>query len=805
MALSSDELKKITEQLKSQAEFQRKLNEDTVSYSKLIKDIKLLHKNISDTKKIIAQQEEKSIKANKEFNDALSSGNKLNQTQYNLLKKNKEIEEAKLNILKNEVTELEKLTVELTRQAKEASNISHVFSNIKKDIVGITTNVKQNYGRFKTWSKTFEIDKSIRVSATQMGLLTKQTNSFRDSLDYAGSKTAAFGVGIGELAKLQSEYSDELGRSVMLGQDGLEAIAKISKATGLGAEGAARMAASMEQQGLSAERTSEFVEKTMNDSSKMGINASKVIKNIQANMKMLNRYNFKDGYNGLARMAQTVTKLGVSMEFAAGMADKLFDIEGAVDMTSQLQVMGGAWAKLADPFKLMYMARNDMEGLVEELGKAAESSVHFNKKSGDFEISALEMHKLRKVAEQTGVAYEELATAGKNAAKATFIKKQLNFSVSKEVQDFLATTSKLDKNGNATIEIEGQPKLLKSLSSLDESVLKKLIDEKSSLDERAKASQTFDEKITNLINQLKQFLLPMVDSLSKGLTPVVEKLSKTLSDPKFISGIKSAAETAGRAIAVVGKFMANNPGTAMVTAIAGIGLMQTAKWYLNGQALGTGFNSVAKSGGMGSDNTGFFKGKGGRIASGGGTGLITGGLNALSSDSVGEGIGNVAGGALGGILGTFLDPFIGPLGTILGAQLGSMAGGWIGDKIGGGKHDAMFNSPIHDGILPKLDNDFSKGRGIIQGGKITPIDNKDDIMAMKPNGPVDKVIKNKNTESIVKIEFGDIKFDGEIKLTSPGSPGIALDLLKDPIFVQNMSRIVHIETAKVINGGKVKG
>jgi hypothetical protein len=53
------------------------------------------------------------------------------------------------------------------------------------------------------------------------------------------------------------------------------------------------------------------------------------------------------------------------MDFAAGMSDKLWDIEG--DMSAQLQVMGGAWAKLADPFHLMYMARNDMKGLTEEI------------------------------------------------------------------------------------------------------------------------------------------------------------------------------------------------------------------------------------------------------------------------------------------------------------------------------------------------------------------------------------------------------------------------------------------------------
>ena len=40
----------------------------------------------------------------------------------------------------------------------------------------------------------------------------------------------------------------------------------------------------------------------MNDASSMGLNASKVIKNIQNNIKLLNRYNFKGGVKGLAKM-----------------------------------------------------------------------------------------------------------------------------------------------------------------------------------------------------------------------------------------------------------------------------------------------------------------------------------------------------------------------------------------------------------------------------------------------------------------------------------------------------------------------
>jgi hypothetical protein len=45
---------------------------------------------------------------------------------------------------------------------------------------------------------------------------------------------------------------------------------------------------------------------------------------------------------GLEAMGKLATKLGVKMDFAAGMSDKLWDIEGAVDMSAQLQVMGGA-------------------------------------------------------------------------------------------------------------------------------------------------------------------------------------------------------------------------------------------------------------------------------------------------------------------------------------------------------------------------------------------------------------------------------------------------------------------------------
>ena len=830
MALSQDELNKLKAELKAQADFQAKINEHAGDYLKLIKEIKLLNKDITSAKNKQAEQEAKAAKAASDYEAEVKKGVNANAKLLKELEDIVDLENAKRDILRDEVKEIQKATAALVKQAKEATNMRNVFASIKKDVVSITSNVKQNYGRFKSWSGTFEMDKSIRMSATQMGLLSKQTDGFRGSLDLAASTTASFGVSIGELAKMQADYSDELGRTVMLGKDGLEAMGQMAKATGLGAENAAKMAADMENQGYSAERTRDFVEQTMNDSHKMGLNASKVIKNIQSNMKMLNKYNFKGGVKGLAKMAETATKLGVDMNMVSGMAEKLFDIEGAVDMSAQLQVMGGEWAKMADPFKLMYMARNDMEGLTAAMGKAAEASVHFNKENADFEISALEMHKLRKIAEQTGVAYEDLATAGKHAAKFTAIKKQMRFNMSDEEKDFLATTSKFNDKGEAYIEIDGNPKLLKSLSNADKGLIKSQMKEKASLKERAEASQTFDEKISNIIMQFKQYLLPFVVSLDKNLRPIVQKLTDTISNPKLIDSIKHVAEIAGNAIGMIGKFIGDNP----ITSLISFGLFESAKWLLNGRMLGMGFNSVANAGGGSGGGGGLgggFKGikTGAKMVGGGkvlgGLGTMTKGLGKVAAPLalVGAGV-DVITNAMDDNL-TLTEKFMKTLdqnkGMATGAALGSVipgVGTAIGAGIGGivdmfapelgeygktkGVHDGLFKSPIHDGAIG---SDFSKGRGIIQGGKITPIDNKDSLMAMKPNGPVDNAIKG-NSNKAMKIEFGEIhfKFD-ELKVTSPGSPGLSIDLLKDPQFIRNITRMIHVETGKVVNGGVNKG
>jgi hypothetical protein len=833
--MTYDERRKIAALVEKEIELNKKLNESSGEYLNLIKQIKNLHSEISNVRGLYLKQQEKIKKAEAGI---------ISMTAEEL-----EIEKEKERVLARNLKYLEKTTEEYTKLAKEVSKTKKAMAFLgqtKNDVVAIGSAVKNTYNRFKSWSGLFDIDKSIRMASLSMGLLGKRSEMFRSNLKAASTQTIDFGVGLKELAELQSNYSQELGRTVLLNKENLIAMGEMAAATGLGAEGTAKMAADMELQGYSAERTRDFIEQTMNDSSKMGLNASKVVKNMQQNMKLLNRYNFKGGVKGLKQMAETVTRLGIDMNSVSGMADKLFDVEGAVEMSAQLQVLGGSWANLADPFKLMYMARNDMAGLTEEIAKAAAGSATFNKENGEFEISAMELHRLRKIAEQTGMEYETLATAAKNAAKFSRIKSQLRVSYGdKDMEKFIENTATLNEKGEAVLQLASGPKLVKDLRKMDANAVKAMMDEQKSLAERANASKTFDEKLTNLINQFKETLLPFVEALSKGLEKPLGELANFLRNPEVLKSITETGKMLGEVIGKIGTWIVENPFKSLLA----LGLFEAGKWFLNGIALGKGFNTVASvSGGGGGgilDSLTGGKGTKGR------RGLIKMlGNNRFSKGvrGVGKavgGVGKVAGG-VGKALGKSLLKKIPLIGLIAGLGFGVsrlMDGDWkgaLGEVASGAAStipgigtaasvaiDAglaardMSNedADVNDGVIKfnKKDkfmkvNDSTMIAGTNENG------NKDLAKALMFAAPgigasmfLKDYMTNKMSQSTsskpapVKIEFGEIKFRGEINLTSPGSPGTAIDITKDPVLVKKLTELIHIETEKAIQGGKVKG
>jgi hypothetical protein len=531
----------------------------------------------------------------------------------------------------------------------------------------------------------------------------------------------------------------------------------------------------------------------------------------------------------------------------------------------------------------MYMARNDIEGLTKELGNAAAASAVFNDKTGEFDIATKEMHKLKIIAEQTGISYDELITSAKNMKKFSMLETQLRFGMSDEDKEFLTSRAVLNEKGEGEIMINGNPKLLKQLSEQDIKILKSQAAEQQNMKKRAEQSRTFDETISDIFNKLKISLLPFVKALNDELVPKLQKLAERFDSEGWGEKIEKFAGSVGEIVSSIASFVMEWPKTtAALLLFSKVGpaifsglsfLWDTVKWFKNGIQLGMGFNSVASPGdGSGTlmdiDGDGNSGGKNrrpsrkgfkGRLKpkmpkgvggwGGAALGALALGMDAYgqygeqkeagmstgenttktATSTAGRAGGMWAGAALGaelGLLGGPLAWITSPLGALIGGAAGYFGGDWLAGKANDswGKkpmtevHDGIIGSPIHDGFLNgmsgtilggmlgggMLGSDFSKGRGVIQGGKITPIDNKDDLLAMKPGGIIDKTL-GKSSTNVVKHDFGEIRINGEIKVTSPGNPGIAVDLMKDPQFKRDITRTIQSELQKNKIGGKNRG
>jgi hypothetical protein len=733
------------------------------------------------------------------------------------LKKNASADEAQ--ILQEKIDLAKQNLATYKKIAKETDNISKglaVANSSLKTMKSIGGTITGIYGTIVSQTKFItDIDKKIKMSALSMGILDTQTKSFRKSLANASAITNDFGINQGQLAEMQAAYSQELGRTVMLGTEGLVAIAEMAAATGLGAEGAAKMSADFELIGYSAEKTSDFIEQTMNDSSKMGLNASKVVKAMSNGMKLLNKYNFKGGVAGLKKMAETTTKLGVDMSFVTGMADKLFDIEGAVQMSAELQVLGGSFARLADPFHLMFMARNDVAGLTEEIGKAAEEFVSFNAETGNFDISAMGMQQLRKIAEQTGLEFESLVTAGKNASKFTMIESQVSFNMDDKDREFLANTAQLDEKGRAYIEVNGEKKFLDMLGAEGDKFIKTQIAEKKTLADRAKASLTFDEKITNFINKIKELFLPLMpvldafaEALVTSLEPAFKDLKATIGSKEFQDGIKDFATGAIEVAKTVGGLITwfiKNPGMGL----AAIGLLEAGKWYLMGVSFGGGFNSVAG-----------FKNLMGRI----GAAAVLGTLKDVFDFASDEKTRNTGTSgfleSLGGSGMSLIDWIPGLNQVTEGIGLGVDNMGT--DNLANARAIYRSKYPSSPTVIPNKDlfsdiknNPNSYTSDIVDDAKDVTINDgiirfnpKDKFMKVDDatmiagtNAGGNRALANQlSSNGEIKHTFDDIKIKGEIQITTPSGKEIPNELIKDPYFIKNITRLINIELEKVKNG-----
>lgn len=460
--------------------------------------------------------------------------------QINALQKNSNILSQSLNSKQQKIL---KTTLNRFKAEEKIKKTLIDSSSLYNGIMGILR---------KTYMYLSQNDDAIKSSALNLGLSRNLSDQFRHNLIESSKFAARLGMSVGQMTKAQEAFTAETGQSLLLSNESLKSITLIAQGTNLGAEGAGKLVGQFRLLGLNAKNTEKFVSKTLKETGKLGLNLNSVLNNISLNFKTIQSFNFSNGINGVQKMAMYADMYKINMQNAFASIDKARTLEGAVEMSAKLMVMGGEFAK-QNMFELGFLARNKPAEFTKKLNEMTKGTFFFNKELGEFQSSAFDLDRLRAVAEATGVPFQDLTEQARRLAQINLAKSQL-IGFSSEDQDFLANMAEMTNKGKFQIDLRGDLIDLNNITTKQLNLLKAQSDD--SLKQRALDAMTFDKEFTATIEEFKTFLLPAL---------------KTFND--ILRGFQELSS--GMRLAIIGG------GVALVTGIV----------KLTGSALSAIFNS----------------------------------------------------------------------------------------------------------------------------------------------------------------------------------------------------------------------
>jgi len=293
---------------------------------------------------------------------------------------------------------------------------------------------------------------------TGAGLTGEYAERFREELTNANPRLLQLGIGFYDLANAAKQYLDQSGKFATINQQTWERAGEVAKAYVGDLFDLVEMYPEFEKVGLGAADAQERIAKAGKEAISLGLQAQKVTKTLSLNLSKINEYGFKNGIEGLSQMIRKATEFRMEMNNVYTIADKVMNPEGALELSANLQVLGGAIGDFNDPMKLMYMSTNNVEGLQDALIGAASSLASYNSEQGRFEITGVNLRKAKEMASQLGMTMGEMskiAIAAAERSKASTALLARGLELKDDQKEFLTNISQM-KGGRMVIELNTQ-------------------------------------------------------------------------------------------------------------------------------------------------------------------------------------------------------------------------------------------------------------------------------------------------------------------------------------------------------------
>jgi|694.fasta_scaffold00708_4 hypothetical protein len=347
-----------------------------------------------------------------------------------------------------------------------------------------------------------------------IGIAGDLSKSLRDDIVDSTAAGIRFGYGMTNVKEMIQKIMEESGRFNLISQKTIESTFATSRAFIGNIKDMGEAISQFEKIGVGAGDTTRAIEKAGKASIELGLSGKKTTQDLRTNIEKLNEFGFKNGIQGLAEMSRKATEFRLSMGEAFKIAENVMDPDKAIELSANLQVLGGAIGDFNDPLKLMYMATNNVEGLQDALIEAAGSLATYNSEQGRFEISGVNLRRAREMAKTLGIDYKELtrtaiASQERLAASTALMGKGLNLKP--EDQEFLTNLSRME-GGKMIIDVP-------------ESLQKKL-----GIDTQGKAIEDLGQTtIDALLQNREQFKQMSVEDIARDQLDNVENIQRDVA------------------------------------------------------------------------------------------------------------------------------------------------------------------------------------------------------------------------------------------------------------------------------------
>lgn len=436
---------------------------------------------------------------------------------------------------------------------KFLTRLGQTIRDMKYDVKSLISDVQRiNDAWAQVDHAASQYTKTLGGTAAAMEKLRKQTIN----TVVKGHIGVDFNVSMEELLRAQQQYVQGVGRALRLDKTQQTSLAAMTSV--MGAEGATRLGAALENFGISLNGTANHVGRMWKEAAEAGISFEKYSENVRENITIAQNYTFRNGIRGLESMAKKATAIKMDMRQIEAFASKVNTLEGSMETAAKLQVLGGPFASLSDPLGMLNEGLMDMEGLMDRVTRMVGGLGSFNKATGEVVVSAFNKTRIRAAAEAMGMDYSQLMTSINAQARRNEIEKQIRASgnpnsLNEKMLELFKNSATFNEQGVAGVSINGEFKTLSDLKNNDYTeLIKETQSESADIKDIAKSVRSLVDIRQGARKQYEANKALIQETIGSGQFEkyVTNKLGSINTALQFIAGFSMFSDIVG----LVGNF-----------------------------------------------------------------------------------------------------------------------------------------------------------------------------------------------------------------------------------------------------------